>query len=55
MTPLEGSAARREDIVPIVIALAALPVMALLLLAVARLEGSMDHPKQRSPGSDQRI
>lgn len=34
---------------PIVIALAALPAMALLLMAVSRLEGSLDRrPRDRS-------
>ncbi len=39
---------RREDTVPVFLALAALPAMALLLMAAQRLEGSLDARRDRS-------
>jgi Tfp pilus assembly protein PilX len=38
--------------VPIVVLLASLPVMALLLIAAARLELTLDRPSERPAASD---
>jgi hypothetical protein len=37
--------------VPIIFAFAALPAMALLLMAVSRLEANLDRPRDRTPAS----